>query len=622
MVVRWRVLLMLVISSTTSSIASADVSGDASVSGVSGDVAVSSQCPILNIPELGSLCGTTDISAWSNITLYKYHSIPYALPPSGHRRFKPPEPAHPWNGVLDASKFGKKCPQANTEKELRDLRMRINSGEDVEDCLTLNVYTPVAPEKCDKNRLLPVMFYIHGGSFRVGSAHNFQPNYLLDSGEVVLVVAQYRLGPLGFLSLQTDELPGNMGFMDMVLAMKWTQKYIRFFCGDSSKVTLFGQSAGGAAVTLMMASPLVSPDMFQRVIVQSGSSLCDWALDRDPVEHAKRIAELANCTDQNLDELALCLHRTNTWELLVAHSDFLTEVLVTEGQAVKGNNGGNHAVIQAAGPNAFLIEDPHVLFKEGRYRHVPMMAGITKHEGSFFLGNIYDFILVRDNNTNDTEYLKKEFIKDTLKFSGIDDTTGAVTDTFQDKYFKDDEVGNFTAMIPGLIDICGVTLLKACLLQQIRHNRQLQPSYLYSFNYKGHLTKFGYGEEVNYPFGGGVAHSDDLIYLFPHPKGELKPHEVEVAKTVVKIWTSFAIDGQPYVNDDVEWLPMSTANGPYLRIALPSQLKENFMHEYNITVTEGYDDIEDMYRTSDGQNLRAFNLGLSLTILLLSLRFL
>ncbi|RZF46069.1 hypothetical protein LSTR_LSTR004782 [Laodelphax striatellus] len=577
------------------------------------------QCPILNIPELGSLCGTTDTSAWSNITLYNYQNIPYALPPSGHRRFKPPEPAHPWNGVLDATKFGKKCPQANTEKELKDLRTRINSGEDVEDCLTLNVYTPVAPGKCDKHNLLSVMFYIHGGSFRVGSAHDFRPNYLLDEGDIVLIVPQYRLGPLGFLSLQTDELPGNMGFMDMVLALKWTQKYIKYFCGDSSRVTLFGQSAGGAAVTLMMASPLVTPDMFQRVIVQSGSSLCDWALDRDPVEHAKRIAELANCTDENRDELALCLHRTNTWELLVAHSDFLTEVLVTEGQAVKGNNGGNHAVIQQAGPNSFLIEDPHVLFKEGRYRHVPMMAGITKHEGSFFLGNIYDFILVRDNVTNDTEYLKKEFIKDTLQFSGIDDTTGAITDIFQDKYFKDDEVGNFTAMIPGLIDICGVTLLKACLLQQIRHNWQLQPSYLYSFNYKGHLTKFGYGEEVNYPFGGGVAHSDDLLYLFPHTKGELYPHEVEVAKTVVGLWTSFAKDGQPYVNDDVEWLPMSSANGPYLRIEKTSRLKDHFMEEFNITITEGYPGNSEN-RTSDGQNLQTYKVGLLLSILFTCLR--
>ncbi|XP_075211345.1 carboxylesterase 4A-like [Lycorma delicatula] len=546
------------------------------------------EAPHINVPSIGKLVGSIDYSAWNKQIIYQFQAIPYALPPSEHRRFKPPQKMRPWKGLFNATSFGKKCPQANTEKELNELKRRLDRGEDVEDCLTLNVYTPINPKFCSYDPL-PVMFYIHGGSFRVGSAQDFRPNYLLDNGDIVLVVIQYRLGPLGFLSLQTEDIPGNMGLMDMVMALQWTQDNIKYFCGDPTEVTIFGQSSGAAAVSLMLASPMVKPSMFQRVIIQSGSSLCDWAVDRTPEEHAIRIAALANCTEESYEDMVLCLHKTNAWALLIAHSDFLTEVLITEGQAVKGNNGGNHAVIQVSGSPVFLKGDPLILFRDGQYRHVPMMVGVTKHEGSFFLGNIYDFILERNNVTNDTNYLSKEFIKATLQFSGIVDTTGAITDVFEEKFFKEDEIGNFTAMTPGLIDICGITLLKACTLQQIRQNYDKQSSYLYSFNYKGNLTKFGYGEDVNYPFQGGVAHSDDLIYLFPDSKGNLSNDEAEIAKTVVKLWTSFARTGKPSVESEprIQWPPMSNRFGPYLRIDDPSSVRDNFLVEYNITITEG-----------------------------------
>ncbi|XP_073986767.1 juvenile hormone esterase-like isoform X2 [Rhodnius prolixus] len=467
---------------------------------------------------------------------------------------------------------------------MHDLEAR-SRREDVEDCLYLNVYTNQVPGKCKVH--MAVMFYIHGGSFRVGSAHDFSPNYLLEQ-DVVLVVIQYRLGPLGFLSLQDESIAGNMGLLDQLLALKWVNKHITQFCGDPNKVTIFGQSSGAAAVSFLMASPLATKDLFQRAIIQSGSGLCDWAVDYNPVEHAIRIAKKVNCTSTKIKEISECLRKASPYDIIIAHSSFLGEVIIMEGQAVKGTNGGNHAVIQTAGKNKFLIEDPKISFETGNFYKMPTMVGVTKHEGTFFLGNIYEYILERKTANNKRPQLDDFFTEVALKFSGIEDTTGAISDVFKDKFFQQNEMGNFTAMIPGLVDICGVTLLKACTLKQARKNSKYNDTFLYTMNYLGHLTKFGYGEEVNYPFPGGVAHSDDLIYLFPYSKGNLSEEEMVVAKTMVELWSNFAIYGKPTPATGVfEWPPMTNNFGPYLRIDAHNAIRQNFIDEYTITIKEG-----------------------------------
>ncbi|XP_054284421.1 glutactin-like [Macrosteles quadrilineatus] len=539
---------------------------------------------------LGEVLGSTSSSAWTSRTIYQFQGIPYAESPSKENRFKLPIPSGGWSGVLNATVFRNKCPQANNEKELLELQQRIERNEDVEDCLHLNIYTPQVPLNNTCSTYLPVMFYIHGGSFRVGSARDFLPDFFLEE-DIVLVVIQYRLGPLGFLSFGTEEAPGNMGLHDQLMALHWTNRYVNQFCGNPRQVTIFGQSSGAAGVTLLMASPLVTPGLFQRVIVQSGSALCDWAVDFSPVEHAETISRMSRCDRKTHQEMVECLRNQSVYQLLMAHSDFLTEVLINEGRAVRGNNGGNHAVVEKPGKTSFLVEDPRVSFQDGRFVKVPMMVGVTKHEGSFFLGNIHDFILERNNATNNTDYLINDFLKATLQFSGIDDTTGAITDVFLDKYFKIEEIGNFTAMVPGLVDICGVTLLKACTLQQARRNAHLEPTFLYTFNYKGQYTKFGQGEEAHhYPFPGGVAHSNDLLYLFPNTDGNLTGTDRKVAQTIVQLWTSFAADGYPKSSHmRGSWLPMTTSVGPYLRIDDDPSLRENFYVEYNIAATEGLD---------------------------------
>lgn len=536
----------------------------------------------LQLPGLGALRGSLNTSAWTNRTIYQFQGIPFAKPPVGHLRFKPPEPAVPWNGILDATKFGQKCPALTSSDQEQELKewMPLLTSEDGEDCLSLNVYTPQLFNKA--SFALPVMVYIHGGSFRLGSAQEYWPNYLLEK-DVVLVVPQYRLGPLGFLSLQTEDVPGNMGLMDQVLALRWVRSYISLFGGDPAQVTIFGHSAGGAAVTLMQLSPLVDDNLFGKIITQSGSALATWVIDRNPVKSAVAIGRLANCNQTHIVDLTACLREIPVKDLLLAHSKFLVADIAAGGRGT----GGNHPVIQTAGSQRFLVEPPLKSIQEGRFKRVPLLGGVTRHEGSFILGNIYDNILQDHNLLHNEDYLRHNLTRTILRFSGIEDTTGMVSDLLNEKYFRSGELGNFTAMTPGLIDICGVALLKAATFRSVLENSRQQFSYLYSFNYLGEHTKFGYGMQVNYSFPGGVAHSDDLIYLFPQPNVVLNSEDRAISRTVVELWTNFATYSDPAPADDVPfWPAVTTETGPYLRIDRVSEIRYNFLEEYAIATTD------------------------------------
>lgn len=138
----------------------------------------------------------------------------------------------------------------------------------------------------------PIMVYVHGGSFSMGSANNHPAKYLLESN-IVLVVPQFRLDALGFLSTLTRDIPGNAGLMDVIAALEFVQKHIHKFGGDPNRVTLVGQSSGAAMVSALGISPTVSTTLFNQMIVQSGSVYSAWSYTLNPVENAKDIGQRA-----------------------------------------------------------------------------------------------------------------------------------------------------------------------------------------------------------------------------------------------------------------------------------------------------------------------------------------
>jgi para-nitrobenzyl esterase len=221
-----------------------------------------------------------------------FRGLPFARPPVGPLRFRPPEPPEPWSGVRDAARFG---PSASQNGALVGPLMSLGISRTGEDCLYLNVWTPAA----DRGRR-PVLVWIHGGAFVLGSGSQmlYDGATLARRGDVVVVTVNYRLGALGFLRLRDrfgERLPasGNEGLLDQVAALEWVRDEIAAFGGDPGNVTIFGESAGAMSCATLLGMPRAR-GLFRRAILQSGAANYLW-----PRATASRIA------DQVLTDLAV-----------------------------------------------------------------------------------------------------------------------------------------------------------------------------------------------------------------------------------------------------------------------------------------------------------------------------
>lgn len=166
-----------------------------------------------------------------------------------------------------------------------------------------------------------VMVFIHGGRFENMSPKTFLPNYLVER-DVLLVTIKYRLGALAFLSTETDEIPGNLGLDDVLMALQWIKICIHYFGGDPNRVTIFGHSSGAAMVSALVFNPAVTDDLFHRAIILSGSSIADWSFDSHPLVQAKNIASWTNCTQiETVSQLNDCFQNIPVIPLMEAYQD-------------------------------------------------------------------------------------------------------------------------------------------------------------------------------------------------------------------------------------------------------------------------------------------------------------
>ena len=289
--------------------------------------------------------------------IYSFKGVPYAEPPLGDLRWRAPVPKRALAAPLAVQDFGPAC--------LQSAMPGIDAGHTSEDCLLLNVWTRGLD---DAKR--PVMVWIHGGAFRGGSGKIPGESFAVE--DIVLVSINYRLGPLGFFAHDSlAGLPANPGFLDMVLALQWVQTNIAAFGGDPGNVTIFGVSAGGMAVNLLMASDQTQ-GLFHQAIAQSGYAT--WALPRS--KGAPKPAPLT--MDGRPAQSAERLGRELVGRITDAKQ---TEAMLRglDGQALANAVQGFQVPVV---DGVSLIEEPGLRFMRGQQQSVPYMSGGNSFEGS------------------------------------------------------------------------------------------------------------------------------------------------------------------------------------------------------------------------------------------------
>ncbi len=339
----------------------------------------------LAAPQVTIAQGTLSGATADGVDSYK--AIPYAAPPVGTLRWREPQPAPSWSGARDATGFGPACPQTVTE----GMMARANLPQS-EDCLTLNIWSPQ-----QRSAKLPVMLWIHGGGFTNGSAA--LPLYdgaALARHGVVLVSLNYRLGRLGFFAHPGLSEGPNFGLADQVAVLKWVQKNIAAFGGDPANVTIFGESAGGDSVALLMTMP-AAKGLFAKALSESGSVLFDPTVLADARKDALAFAAKLNASGI---------------EALRAAS---VAQILTDGDGGPIVDGRS------------LLAPPPVAFARGHFAAVPFLIGTNSDEGSQIRG--------------DTGWLTKPLGDQLASIRALYDADGKLSDDdfarqlFNDRFF-------------------------------------------------------------------------------------------------------------------------------------------------------------------------------------------
>lgn len=293
-----------------------------------------------------------------------WRGIPFAAPPVGELRFRAPQPPKPWSFVRDATQFG---PVSHQPADTRGTRFGAVQPLHSEDCLYLNVWSPSSA-----GDQLPVMVWIHGGTFVTGSGSQpmFDGTSMAVKGDVVVVSINYRLGPFGFLHLSTlgDEYASNQGLLDQIAALEWVQHNIAAFGGDPQRVTVFGESAGSMSIAALLAMP-AAKGLFSGAIMQSGASQTLQS------QQAEAIAEAL------LEELGVS-PGDDTGILGSLSAELIMHA--SERVQVRLSGDSMSMLFQPVIDGILLPENPVKAVANGVAGGIPLLIGTNRDEGNLF----------------------------------------------------------------------------------------------------------------------------------------------------------------------------------------------------------------------------------------------
>lgn len=469
----------------------------------------------------------TNVSTKVNV----FKGIPYAEKPI---RWSQPEMKKGWDGVLDATNFSYSCPHL-VFPELSITPLILD-----EDCLLLNVFAP--NETIEK---VAVMVFIHGGGFTSGSSmmDNFSGVPLAAIGNVVIVTINYRVGVLGFLSTGDEAARGNFGLLDQSLALQWVQDNIEAFGGDRSKVTIFGESAGGASVDFHVVSKY-SRNLFAQAIPQSGVASALWAVreefENNKVNEAFRLGSLVNCTTTDTTELVECLRQVDA----VVLEETSAKNLLHMGPTID---------------DVFLDDYPRTIVERGDFKDCPMMIGFNKDEGT--VNVLFDYDLANYYYSKEPPYISKADF-DWLVPRSLTVISGYTSDLMEDavkqQYIdwsnSDQEDHDY---FEAIIQIYGDDEFSCPAIFTARAHTMMMSSPVYLY-YMTHVPEWSIFE-INGTGPGWLraGHAEDLPFVFGYPfvtellgtHGPMTEEESELSVQFMYFWTNFAKTGDPSRKD-------------------------------------------------------------------------
>lgn len=434
-------------------------------------------------------------------TVRAFLGIPYAAPPVGELRWKPPAAAEKWDGVRKATKFGSHCMQGNVYGD-----MVFRDPGPSEDCLTLNVWAPIDAEK------LPVMVWIYGGGFVAGgTSEQRQDGSNLAKLGVVVVSMNYRLGIFGFfvhpgLAAESDkQAAGNYGLLDQLAALQWVQRNIAAFGGDPGNVTIFGESAGSFSVSAQMASPLAK-GLFQRAIGESGGAFAKVGLEFKA--GSERESEDAKFAETALGAKTIAELRAIPAKKLVDAS-------------MKNNAGRDVFSFSPDVDGYFLPESAEALFAAGKQNDVTLLAGWNRDEGS---ANVLE-AKERPTAANAKARAEKEFPGRAAEF------------------LKVYPANTNAEALRSAEDYAGDTFIAWATWRWIEAQKTSGKAAIYRYQFDMSLPS------AEKPEGLGAYHSAEIEYVFAQldsKKGiPWRKEDRKLSSLMQKYWVNFAKSGDP-----------------------------------------------------------------------------
>ncbi|KAI1235345.1 hypothetical protein IHE44_0002204 [Lamprotornis superbus] len=491
-------------------------------------------------------------------TVNVFLGLPFAKPPVGSLRFSAPQPPEPWEGVRDATSYPPMCLQ-DKEQGQRFSDMVTNRKDKValqmsEDCLYLNVYTPVPTGKQEK---LPVLVWIHGGGLVFGAASSYDGSALAAFDNVVVVTIQYRLGTAGYFSTGDEHARGNWGYLDQVAALQWIQENIIHFGGDPGSVTIFGESAGGISVGALVLSPLAK-GLFHKAISESGTAALGLFTDQ-PKKDAQKIAAVSGCERSSSAAMVECL-RGKTEEELVQD----TKALQRCGSASPDKCEQDFFFVRACVDGAFFPKSPRELLSEKSISAVPYIIGVNNCEFGWALPMILKYPPLVDGLDKD---VARQVLQTNLALI-IEGPVSEVADRVYKEYIRDAK--SPAEVRDGLLDAMGDLYFVISSVEVARHHRDAgNPVYFYEFQHRASsldglvpaFVKADHGAEIAFVFGK------------PFLAGGATKEENKLSRTIMKYWTNFAKNGNPNGEGLVHW-PQYDLKEKYLEIDLEQKTAE------------------------------------------------